>query len=122
MSDTKFTATQVNASQQQADLVKRQCYHAAGNFLSKTTPLNLHEDLAEYLNGIYEAHQAEIAELKNQIANMVLANAGIDSRLTKSVDLHNAVVEENNALKAQIELIEYANELRGATNETKTSD
>ena len=63
MSDTKFTAAQ---AQQQVNLIKRSCYHAAGNFLSNTTPLNLHDDLAEYLNKIYLAHDNEIKAIKRE--------------------------------------------------------
>ena len=55
----KQTATQ---AQQQADLIKHQLYHAVGNFLSNTTPLNLERDLADYLYNVRVKHEKELAE------------------------------------------------------------
>lgn len=52
----------------------------------------------------YDDNQSEIAALKEQVASLTLKNAGLNSRLTNSVDLRNAVVVENNEMKAQVEL------------------
>lgn len=49
--------------------------------------------------------ESEIAKLKKQVEDLTLPNAGVNSRLTNSVALRNAVVEENNGLKCQVELL-----------------
>ena len=49
--------------------------------------------------------KAEVADLKKQIAGLTLANSGVNSRLTKSIELRNGVNDENEGLKAQVELL-----------------
>jgi len=56
--------------------------------------------LAKNLDGAAK----EIADLNRQVERLTLANAGLNSRLSNSVDLHNEIVDENNELKAMVEL------------------
>ena len=67
-----------------------------------------HPHHIKFAKSVIDEQQQEIANLKQQVAKLTQANSGIDSRLTNSVKLHNAKVDENNGLRAHINTLSSA--------------